>query len=253
MAKTTTRRTRKPRKDEAVAVEADPMVEESIGNEAPPAPPAPAAVVVDEPVEEAELPPPAPATPAELDQETQAKYEEVKRGELHITDLQKMTVAELHEIAKNEGHRGVHRPEEAGPDLQDPQGAHPEERADVRRGRAGDPAGRLRLPAQPGLQLPAQPGRHLRLAQPDPALRPAAGQHRRRADPPAQGVGAVLRPAAGGGDQLRGPRPADREGQLRGPHARCTPTSGSSWRPRPKRSTCAWWTWSRRSASASAC
>ncbi|MGA2265435.1 MAG: transcription termination factor Rho [Phycisphaerae bacterium] len=32
-----------------------------------------------------------------------AKYERVKRGELHITDLQRMSVAELHEIAKTEG------------------------------------------------------------------------------------------------------------------------------------------------------
>ncbi len=43
--------------------------------------------------------PPEPA----VDDETHAKYEEVKRGELHITDLQKMTVAELHDIAKEEG------------------------------------------------------------------------------------------------------------------------------------------------------
>ncbi|NIM49724.1 MAG: transcription termination factor Rho [Gemmatimonadales bacterium] len=40
---------------------------------------------------------------AAIDAETHAKYEEIKRGELHITDLQKMTVAELHDIAKNEG------------------------------------------------------------------------------------------------------------------------------------------------------
>jgi len=40
---------------------------------------------------------------AAIDAETHAKYEEIKRGELHITDLQKMTVAELHEIAKKEG------------------------------------------------------------------------------------------------------------------------------------------------------
>ncbi|MCD4831247.1 MAG: transcription termination factor Rho [Anaerohalosphaeraceae bacterium] len=33
---------------------------------------------------------------------THAKYERVKRGSLHITDLQKMTVAELHEVAKKE-------------------------------------------------------------------------------------------------------------------------------------------------------
>ena len=32
-----------------------------------------------------------------------AKYEAVKKGQLHITDLQKMSVAELHELAKNEG------------------------------------------------------------------------------------------------------------------------------------------------------
>ncbi len=37
-----------------------------------------------------------------IDKETHEKYERVKRGELHITDLQKMTVAELHEVAKKE-------------------------------------------------------------------------------------------------------------------------------------------------------
>lgn len=35
--------------------------------------------------------------------ETHAKYEQVKRGELHITDLQKMTASELQDIAKEEG------------------------------------------------------------------------------------------------------------------------------------------------------
>jgi transcription termination factor Rho len=38
-----------------------------------------------------------------IDAETHAKYEEVKRGHLHITELQKMTVAELHEVGKREG------------------------------------------------------------------------------------------------------------------------------------------------------
>ena len=38
-----------------------------------------------------------------IDAETHAKYEEVKRGELHIKDLQKLDVAALHEIAKDEG------------------------------------------------------------------------------------------------------------------------------------------------------
>ena len=40
---------------------------------------------------------------SEFDKEMQAKYEKVKRGELHIKDLQKMDVAQLHEMAKEEG------------------------------------------------------------------------------------------------------------------------------------------------------
>jgi len=47
--------------------------------------------------------PPAEDAPSPIDKETHEKYERVKRGELHITDLQKMTVAELHEVAKKEG------------------------------------------------------------------------------------------------------------------------------------------------------
>jgi transcription termination factor Rho len=38
-----------------------------------------------------------------IDRETHEKYERVKRGSLHITDLQKMSVQELHEVAKTEG------------------------------------------------------------------------------------------------------------------------------------------------------
>jgi transcription termination factor Rho len=39
---------------------------------------------------------------ASFDEEMHEKYERVKRGSLHITDLQKMSVAELHEVAKGE-------------------------------------------------------------------------------------------------------------------------------------------------------
>ncbi|HOW19612.1 MAG TPA: Rho termination factor N-terminal domain-containing protein, partial [Phycisphaerae bacterium] len=46
---------------------------------------------------------PAMADTGAIDAETHAKYEEIKRGELHITDLQKMNVQELHEIARKEG------------------------------------------------------------------------------------------------------------------------------------------------------
>ena len=75
---------------------------------------------------------------------------------------------------------------------------------------------------------------------------------RRRPDPPAQGERALLRPAPRRGDQLRGPRQAQREGRLRRPDAAAPATAGSSWRPTPTRSTCGSSTWSRRSARASA-
>ena len=38
-----------------------------------------------------------------IDAETHAKYEEIKRGNIHITELQKMSVQELHDVAKQEG------------------------------------------------------------------------------------------------------------------------------------------------------
>jgi len=68
-----------------------------------------------EPVERAEAPveetaaPPAEASEegedvvATFEEEMHQKYERVKRGELHITDLQRMTVLELHEMARQEG------------------------------------------------------------------------------------------------------------------------------------------------------
>jgi len=37
------------------------------------------------------------------DMETHEKYEQVKRSELHLVDLQRMSVQELHEICKKEG------------------------------------------------------------------------------------------------------------------------------------------------------
>ena len=40
--------------------------------------------------------------PVVVDQETNEKYEEIKRGEMHITELQKMTIKELQETAKRE-------------------------------------------------------------------------------------------------------------------------------------------------------
>jgi len=37
-----------------------------------------------------------------IDAETHAKYEEIKKGDIHITELQRMTVQELHDVAKEE-------------------------------------------------------------------------------------------------------------------------------------------------------
>ena len=131
--------------------------------------------------------------------------------------------APAHPHGEDRGHRRVHGAEEAGPDLQDPQGAGQAERPDVRRGDARGPARRLRLPPEPRLQLPPLPRRHLRLAQPDPPVRPQDRRDRLGPDPAAQGERALLRPAAGRGDQLRGPRQAQREGRLRRPDAAASP------------------------------
>jgi transcription termination factor Rho len=69
-----------------------------------PAPPAP---VIEKPPAEPAPAPIAPVVekeePASFDEEMHEKYERVKRGELHITDLQKMNVTDLHEIARKEG------------------------------------------------------------------------------------------------------------------------------------------------------
>src|SRR5690606_24474979 len=40
---------------------------------------------------------------ATIDEETHEKYEKIKKGDLHISELQKLNVSELHDIAKEEG------------------------------------------------------------------------------------------------------------------------------------------------------
>ena len=44
-----------------------------------------------------------PSSDAQLDAETQARYERAKRDEMRLVDLQKMSIDELHELAKKEG------------------------------------------------------------------------------------------------------------------------------------------------------
>ncbi|MCC7192688.1 MAG: transcription termination factor Rho [Phycisphaeraceae bacterium] len=116
MAKTPTFRSRK-RKTENEASQtpaADDAVVEAVIDETPAAAPTPSAA---EPV--AATPPPAPAsapstptpppvqephssTDQELDAETQSRYEQAKRQEISIRDLQRMSVDELHKLAAQE-------------------------------------------------------------------------------------------------------------------------------------------------------
>jgi transcription termination factor Rho len=54
-------------------------------------------------------PPASPDTPeavearAGIDRETHERYEKIKRGDLHITELQRMSIPDLHDVAKAEG------------------------------------------------------------------------------------------------------------------------------------------------------
>jgi len=73
---------------------------------ADPNPETPAGTVDDasaRPTAEADRPAPQPDAQSAIDAETHAKYEEIKRGELHIRDLQKLSVDALHDIARREG------------------------------------------------------------------------------------------------------------------------------------------------------
>ncbi len=108
-----------------------------------------------------------------------------------------------HQAREEGGDRGVHGGQEAGPRLQGPEGPGRPPGGDVRRGGARGPPRRLRLPALAGLLLHALPRRHLHLPLPDPPLRHPHGELRPRADPPAEGGGAVLRAAPRGDHQRR--------------------------------------------------
>src|SRR4030095_16902783 len=111
------------------------------------------------------------------------------------------------------------RAPEAGAHLRNPRSANEEEWTHFQRGRAADPARRLRIPALAGLQLPAGTGRHLRFAVADQEVRSADWRYCLRPDPPAEGHRALLRTAPGRGGQLREPRYRQDEDALRQPDA----------------------------------
>ena len=106
-----------------------------------------------------------------METETQIPSLPSQTQSMELTQLKGKTMAGLLAALAGAQHPGHQRPAQAGADLQDPRGADREERPDLRRRRARDPARGLRLPALADLQLPAGPGRHLRLAVPDQALR----------------------------------------------------------------------------------
>ncbi len=90
-AKTTKKKKKKTKKRTAATKTAVEQTAESAST---------ATATIDEPAEDVEA-----VENGELTEEesTHAKYERIKKGNLYLTDLQKLTVAELHEMAKREG------------------------------------------------------------------------------------------------------------------------------------------------------
>ena len=180
------------------------------------------------------------------------RYEDIKRGEIHLTELQKMTMPQLIRTAKTEGIA-----EYTGLKKQDLIFKILKERVKQNGLMYGegtlevlpDGFGFLRSPDYNYLPCPddiyVSPSQIRRFGLQTGAI--VSGP-----DPPAQGERTLLRPAARRGDQLRGPRQAEREGRLRRPDAAASPGPAPP-RDRPAtRSTCGSSTWSRRSATASA-
>ena len=138
---------------------------------------------------------------------------------MHLAELKKKTPAELVNFAELLTGRKRLLPAQAGHHVRDPEEPRRQRSGDPRRGHAGNPARRLRLPAQPRSQLSARARRHLCQPQPGPPLRPAHRRHGRRPDPRPARRRALLRPAEGRHGQFRaaglGPPPR----QLRQPDA----------------------------------
>jgi len=92
-----TTKKRKTKKKKAVAEQQEPVEQtEQIEEGAETATATVEEPAVEEAKDEAQL-----AKEAE-EESTHAKYERIKKGNLYLTDLQKLTVAELHEVAKKE-------------------------------------------------------------------------------------------------------------------------------------------------------
>ena len=91
------KRKRGPVQEERIAnVQAEQTDEPGVATEQATATAEPAAEPAEQPVTE-------PATPKTEEESTHEKYERIKKGQLYLTDLQKLSVADLHELAKKEG------------------------------------------------------------------------------------------------------------------------------------------------------
>ncbi len=141
------------------------------------------------------------------------------RNAMNLTELKRRPAHELVALAESMGAGEPGPLAQAGHHLLDPQGAREERRGHLRRRRAGDPAGRLRLPAFRRRLLSRRAGRHLRQPEPDPPLQPAHRRHRLRPDPAAEGRRALLRAAEGRRDQLRRAGERASQGAVREPDA----------------------------------
>ena len=111
--------------------------------------------------------------------------------------------------------RGAHA--QAGRHLRAAEGAVPPSERRRRRRRAGNPARRLRLPAQRRRQLPGRPGRRLHLAQPDPPLQPAHRRRNLRPHPQPEGRRALRRAERARHAQRRAAGSVQGQGAVREP------------------------------------
>ena len=129
------------------------------------------------------------------------RYESLKKTDTHITALQKMSMQELIELARQEQIGDI-----TGAKKHDLVFRILKERVKLNGLMFGegtleilpDGFGFLRSPDYHYLSLP---GRYLRQPQPDPALRPPQWRERRWADPSPEGERALLRTVARGGNQ----------------------------------------------------
>ena len=170
-----------------------------------------------------------------FDAETNSRYEEIKKGNTYITELQHMTMAQLQKAAKDEN---IPREEYIGLKKQDLIFRILKERVKPNGLMFGegtlevlpDGFGFLRSPDYNYLPCPddiyISPIQIRRFG-----LR--TGSRRRRPDSPAEGERALLRAAPRRGDQLPRPGHAHAEGRLRRPDA-AAPRPAAQARNRPR-------------------